>query len=46
MSEIARMGWEIVNDPMAKNEVRVMAMREIREAVQRLVREAIRCRRV
>lgn len=32
MAEIARVGWEIVNDPMAKNQDRVMAMREIREA--------------
>jgi hypothetical protein len=32
MSEIARIGWEIINDPMAKNQDRVMAMREVREA--------------
>lgn len=32
MAEIARVGWEIINDPMAKNQDRVMAMREVREA--------------
>jgi hypothetical protein len=32
MLEIVRVAWEIVNDPMAKNQDRVMAMREIRES--------------
>jgi hypothetical protein len=32
MSEIVKAAWEIVNDPMAKNQDKVMAMREIREA--------------
>lgn len=31
-SEIARVGGEIINDPMAKNQDQVMAMREVREA--------------
>lgn len=32
MFEIAKAGWEIVNDPMAKNMDKALAMREIREA--------------
>jgi hypothetical protein len=32
MAEIARAGWEIINDPMARNMDKTLAMREIREA--------------
>lgn len=32
MMEIAKAGWEIVNDPMARNMDKALAMREIREA--------------
>jgi hypothetical protein len=32
MAEIAHVGWEIINEPMAKNQDRMMAMREVREA--------------
>jgi hypothetical protein len=32
LAKIARVGWEIINDPMAKNQDRMMAMREVREA--------------
>ena len=40
MSEIVVKAWEIVNDPMAKNMDKTMAMREIREAntVDRILR--------
>lgn len=33
MNEIAKNGWEILNNPMAKNMDRTLAMREIREAM-------------
>lgn len=33
MTEIAKNGWEILNDPMAKNMDKALAMREIREAM-------------
>ncbi|HVB33727.1 MAG TPA: hypothetical protein VNJ52_05055 [Patescibacteria group bacterium] len=32
MAEIARAGWEIINDPMARNMDKALAMREVREA--------------
>jgi hypothetical protein len=32
MAEIARAGWEIINDPMARNMEKTLAMREAREA--------------